>query len=254
MANGNDALAAGMDILTGDEDRRDGWDEINLTRDYIAQRTSAIQPVAKGGTGADNAAGARANLDVVGWADTYTDPVAGVGKIPRFNSAGQLPTLDPTAPAHCANKRYVDDHAGVPATGGTFTGPVYFPNATPATSGYVVAYLNSDGRLSRGASSERYKENVEPVDPADLGDIWPTLHRYQMIDGDGTWKTGYIAERLAENADQDPYVVYAEFAGQLVPESIDFIGLLIAQNAQLHEQLAQLTQRVTDLEAGHADS
>ena len=127
-------------------------------------------------------------------------------------------------------------------------GHVYTPNSTPATSGYTVAYINSDGRLARGASSERYKKYISDIDPAALGDIWPDLTRYQMRHGDGAWKYGYIAERLAEHPDQQPFVVYADQDGTLVPESIDFIALLMAQNAQLHQHLDLLAQRLTALE------
>lgn len=36
MANGDDAIDAGMPVVLGTEDRRDGYDEINLSRDFIA--------------------------------------------------------------------------------------------------------------------------------------------------------------------------------------------------------------------------
>ncbi|RZU64611.1 hypothetical protein EV379_0914 [Microterricola gilva] len=64
MANGDAAAAAGMDVVPGASDRRQGYDEINKTRDYIADRTSAVTPIAKGGTGAITAAAARTALDV----------------------------------------------------------------------------------------------------------------------------------------------------------------------------------------------
>ena len=65
MAIGDDAAAAGMDVVSPLTDLvKDGADEITKSRDYIAQRTSAVQPIAKGGTGANTAAGARTNLDV----------------------------------------------------------------------------------------------------------------------------------------------------------------------------------------------
>lgn len=40
MAIGDDAAAAGMDLVSGTEDRRNGWIEINATRDEIARRAS----------------------------------------------------------------------------------------------------------------------------------------------------------------------------------------------------------------------
>lgn len=37
MAAGDDAAAAGYELVAGTDDRRDGWLEINKTRDYLAQ-------------------------------------------------------------------------------------------------------------------------------------------------------------------------------------------------------------------------
>ncbi len=117
-------------------------------------------------------------------------------------------------------------------------------------SGYTIAYIDGDGQVSKGASSERYKEDIQPLDPAALGDIWPVLHSYRMAGGDGSARIGYIAERLAENPPDTapPFVVYADINGETLPDSIDFIGLLIAQNAQLHQALDLLAQRLDTLE------
>lgn len=40
MPNGDAAAAAGMDVVSGTADRRNGYDEDNKTRDYIAQYAS----------------------------------------------------------------------------------------------------------------------------------------------------------------------------------------------------------------------
>lgn len=44
MASGDDAAAAGMDKVAGGAPRRLGYDEINKTRDYIAQRAKRTGP------------------------------------------------------------------------------------------------------------------------------------------------------------------------------------------------------------------
>ncbi|MFE6733430.1 hypothetical protein [Microbacterium sp. NPDC057650] len=250
-----------MDILTGDDDRRNGWDEINKTRDYITEYgLPDLVPVANGGTGATTAEGARANLELVKWASSADAD----GKIPVYHSGGHLAVARPTSNGHAADKAYVDDSfnfvddkvdAKLNTAGGTVTGSltvngsIYVPNSAPATAGYTAAYINSDGRLSRGASSERFKEDIEQIDPASLGDIWPALSRFKMIGGDGSWKYGYIAERLAEVEDQAPFVVYGDEMGEPIIASIDFIALLMAQNAQLHQQLDLLEQRLDTIEA-----
>lgn len=273
MATGDAALAAGMDLVDGNSPANTLATEDNKTRDYIAERTNAITPVEKGGTGADNAAAARSNLGVV---LTGTSADSG-GKVPIYSAGGQLATATPTSGGHAASKSYVD--GAIPSTAGlvslTYLNDRIGPGASvpiysaggPATSGYSVAYINVDGRVSRGASSERYKKFISEIDPGGLGDIWPSLTRYQMRHGDGAWKYGYIAERLDENDDQRPFVVYqtetlqdeetGEWVTQLavdeegapVPESIDFIALLMAQNAQLHQAVELLAQRVDALEA-----
>lgn len=229
MANGDAALEAGMDILDGNEDRREGYDEINKSRDYVAQFFNAAKAwVTAGFLGKSEAAG---------------PGVATGGKLVRYKDNTRVTVSSPIAAADAANKQYVDSaigsipSSGVPSTGGTFTGNVYFPNASPATSGYAVAYINGDGRLSKNASSERYKENID--DAPDLGNIWPQLREYQMIGGDGDRKIGYIAEELL-GTPAERFIVWADLGAGLVPDSIDFIALLMAQNADLHARLAAL--------------
>lgn len=268
MANGDDALAAGMDVLDGNEDRREGYDEINKTRDYIAQRTSAVTPIEKGGTGASTAETARAALGIpeIGTANS-----AEANKLPVYNSNGQLTTANPTLSGHAASKQYTDNTAAAAAAGArqfnddgltysvvgrhlrvsgnvlSTTGTFYAGGAAPASSGYAVAYIDGDGRLAKNASSERYKQDISDVDPATLGDVWPDLVKYQLRAGDGSWKYGYIAERLAESPDLEPFVVYADVGTGPIPDSIDFIMLLIAQNAQLNQRVAALeADRATD--------
>ncbi len=257
MATGDAALAAGMDVVDPATDLvRDGADAINYTRDQIAQRTNAVTPVAKGGTGATNAAAARTNLDVPSVASTVENGVAGTRIRLTFQSGtGRVRVR--TGPTDRGDIAYVADvdaarsdaaaAAGgrVAKSGDTMTGNLDVPNlgvagnifnggATPATSGWTVAYFNSDGRLSKGASSEAYKKFISRIDPESMGNVFPDLYRYQMRRGDGSWRYGWIAQRLAEDPDLQRFVVY-NADGE--PESIDFISLLIVQNAELHRRL-----------------
>ncbi|MGP6171982.1 hypothetical protein ACTU6V_12340 [Microbacterium sp. A204] len=270
MATGDDALADGMDLVPGTALANTIDTEINKTRDYIVQRLASKiaalwpLPINRGGTGKTTVAEARAALGV--WANSgatapNTTPSLGWNgarlqyEIPGYVGAVNL-----------ANLSDISGGSYLPLSGGTVTGHIYVPNSVAATDGYTVAYINSDGRVSRGASSERYKKYISEIDPATLGDIWPNLVKYQMRQGDGSWKYGYIAERLAENPDQQPFVIYQtapvldenadtttrpalDADGNPVPESIDFIALIMAQNAQLHTELVALRARVDALEA-----
>jgi hypothetical protein len=83
MAVGDDAAAAGFALVpnsgAGGEVRL-GAQEINRTRDYVAQVKALILStwtVAKGGTGATTASGARVNLGISSGTDDASDDVGG---------------------------------------------------------------------------------------------------------------------------------------------------------------------------------
>jgi len=81
MAVGDEATAANFALVSGSSGLvKDGDLEINRTRDYIAQVKNlilAIWPVSKGGTGASDAAGARANLGLKGAITISVNPPSG---------------------------------------------------------------------------------------------------------------------------------------------------------------------------------
>ncbi|MGP6170630.1 hypothetical protein ACTU6V_05415 [Microbacterium sp. A204] len=245
MAIGDDALADGMDIVPGTADRRNGYEEINKTRDYIVQRIASKiaalwpLPINKGGTGKTTAADARVALGV--WANSGATAPNTTPSLGWNGARLQYEIPGYAGPVNLANLSDVGS-GYLPLAGGTLSGHLYLPAASPADSGYTVAYINSDGRVSRGASSERYKKYISEVAPETLGDVWPDLVRFQMRSGDGSWKYGYIAERLDESDDLKPFVVY-DTEGR--PDSIDFIALLMVQNAQLNERVKALEARAS---------
>ena len=83
MAIGDDAAAAGYPLVpnTGDGAQvRLGGQEINRTRDFVAQVKALILstwPVGRGGTGATTAAGARNNLGIYAGTAAASDAVGG---------------------------------------------------------------------------------------------------------------------------------------------------------------------------------
>ena len=265
MAIGDAALAAGMRLTPGTVLANTIDSEINRALDYIAEKTSVMLPVEKGGTGATTAAGARDNLGASNKASTTVAGsavgAAGHGLVAVEESTQTLKrvtgALNPEyIPSTLPGNRVISggltvgsDIAignGAEIVGSAVVrGHLYVPNATNVVSGYYIAYINSDGRLGRSPSSERYKKYITDIDPDTLGDVWPVLTRYQMRQGDGSWKYGYIADRMAEHPDQEPFVVY-DLDGR--PDSIDHIALLMVQNAQLHQAVMFLAERVAALE------
>jgi hypothetical protein len=233
MAIGDDALAAGMALVNGASVQANTIDtEINRTRDYVAQRTSAVTPVLKGGTGATTAAGARTALSVPSTSDLSS------GLAGKASTTHTHKSLDSVGGTRFGDAADVGGSVGWTTSEnvGVF-GHIYVPNSTAASSGWTAAYINGDGRLCRGASSLRYKKYVSEVQPSAFGNIFPPLNRFQMRGGDSRWTFGHIAETLAENPDTEAFVMY-DADGR--PDSVDYIPLLLAKIEQLNARLAAL--------------
>lgn len=243
---GDDALAAGLDVMDGAEQWagvNGGWRAINKTRDMVVWALNQ--------------------------AKAYADGLFSSISLSWGSISGKPTTFPPSSHTHSSlnqgavslgwstglNRWHTPENIGAATAifGGDVHvgGHVYVANSSPAISGYTIAYINGpDGRLSRGASSIRYKDHLGDPDPGALGDIWPTWREFAMKDGDGTPLLGYFAEDLADNFDQARFVVYAiapdgdgNMVATDVPESIDFIQLLLAQCAQLNARVAELEAR-----------
>ena len=223
--NGNEgdyALTKGFDVMDGVEDRRDGWRAINKTRDLIASLKNRFET--------ENWPWSRISGKPTTYppsGHTHSSISAGTGKSLGWNN-----DLDAWNTGNPVN----------------FNGVVTLPNAGPATSGPVIAYIQSDGRLSKGTSSRRYKKDI--VDAPELGNVFPRLREFEFKGGDGVRVIGYIAEELLKT-DAARFVVY-DADGNV--ESIDFIPLLLAQTAQIPglivqvAEIPELVARVAELE------
>ncbi|MCC2031837.1 hypothetical protein [Microbacterium allomyrinae] len=222
-------------------------------------------PLLKGGTGVANLADLRWILGLRGW-DVGNPISISAGGTGATTAAQARSNLGASAVGHTHIVNEINsgtwDRVVNTAQPITTTNHVYVPNSSAAVSSYTIAYINSDGRLSRGASSERYKDEITLVEAAALGAIFPDLYEFVMKGDRGQMpRIGWIAERLNESDDLRRFVVYAREVetdddgnvtgahlaldehGDPIPESIDFISLLIAQVAQLHVRVAALEAR-----------
>lgn len=234
MATGDDAIAAGMDVVDPATDLvKDGADAINETRDYIAQRTSAVAPVAKGGTGATNATAARSNLGAAATSHLHLiDQVYAMDGVTPYATALQA-SLD----AMTANT-----NARLHKAGDTMTGHLWVPLArsTPVNTSFVAAYLNGDGRLGANPSALKYKHDIEDYDGSVLG-----LRAVTYVLNDdplGTVRLGVVADEANE---VEPLLVVHE-DGAI--ESFKYELLAVA----LLREVQRLAARVDELEADAA--
>lgn len=141
----------------------------------------------------------------------------------------------------------------------TVFGHVYVPNSTLASFGsWTIAYIDGDGRLTRGASSRRFKENIVPA-PEGRNYFQADVKEFTMKGGNGQRVLGYIAEDLV-GTDMERFVVFEraddgkgnqkliyDEDGNRVPLSIDWIPLIIAQNDALRRDLVHATDRLEDM-------
>lgn len=238
MAAGDAAAAAGYTVQPGTIAANTIDTAMALIQDDLANKTGnkgAPIPYAK-------LTGVRASGNVP-WSEVSSKPTTFAPSLHTHD------WIDITGEPALVTLGYLNDRIAAGASV-----PIYSAGGA-ATSGYTIAYINGDDRISRGASSERFKKYISQVDPEKLGDIFPDLYRFQMKSSsesksDNAWHYGHIAERLAEVPELAPFVIWEtekdgvtlarDSFGLPVPLSIDFIALLLAQNAQINQRLKKL--------------
>lgn len=265
MANGDAAAAAGMDVVAGTADRRLGYDEINKTRDYIAQRTAAVTPITQGGTGATDAASARTNLSVYSKAEVdahnwdasriTTGTITRSVSVPAGSGVFATVTVGTSGGggglAVGGTGKGFDGVGNANASSVNASGPMYTPHgrANPVTSSYVAAYLNSDGRIGASASSRRFKKEIQAFSP-DLQAVFAlqlVTFRYRASvfgSNDAPVEVGMIAEDLLDLGLD--WLVFTDADGQ--PAGIHYERLALA----LLPAIQNLNQRLEKLEGTNA--
>jgi hypothetical protein len=93
-------------------------------------------------------------------------------------------------------------------------------------------------------SARRLKQCIIPA-PV-LSDIFPELTEWEYIDGDGARRLGYIADDLV-GTDAERFVTFDDDGR---PAGIDYLGLLVVQNAQLLARVTVLENMIEGLTNG----
>jgi hypothetical protein len=226
MAIGDAAVAAGMQLVIGSTDLvRDGYTEHNRTRDYIAQRTSAVQPVAKGGTGATNPGAARANLGAAAASHTHHWSQVVFG--------GANLDVGPTG--------YLQAGAGMRSYGVRYL---------TITNGPATMACAADGVFGIAPSARRFKQDIQDWQPtpAQLAGILAIRHRLfrytaevERAGEEARLEHGVIAEELLELG-LDWLVVFDD-AGATLSVHYDKLALALLVVLQDQERrLARLEQ------------
>lgn len=228
MEIGVDAIAGGLDLVSGNADRRLGYQEINKTRDYVAI-------VNKARVEADNLK-----------ADKFTDGATFARVEPGsmhpvgFYTVSNADLYYRPEPSTSIYDRQVVFFKDLnPVAQGNLTADVYNRQINGNRRAVVV---QDNGQLGYAASSERYKKYVRPEDVTDEQILQLTLVSYQWraaVAADDRREMGLIAERLVEAG-----LGWACFYGDEGVEGInyDMIGVALLPAVQ------RLITRVARLE------
>ncbi len=252
MANGDAAVAIGMDIVPGTMDLRQGYDEINKTRDYVAEHETSGTHDASAINSGVLAAARIPDLDAAKITSGELD-TARIPDIPQSKVTGAWTKTVSAGAAGITGGNFVA--AGdVDAAGSMHIGGSLFSVAgrsTPVTSSYAAAYFNGgDNRLGVTPSAARFKRDLEPwTENVDAFlDLVPRKGRFVWDADDAPKRAFLIAEELIAAGFEEmvPLVDDPEHEDYGKPLTINYaeltIPLLMAARAQRAEALAQREQ------------
>ena len=175
MANGDAAIAAGMDVVAATADLRQGYDEINKSRDYTANHQTAGTHPASAITSGTLAEARIPNLP----ASKITSGALAAARIPDLDGSkittGSLPIA-------------------VNTSGAARFGAAYEYNIVTTRR---AMWMDVDGAFGYASSSRRYKQNIRPadIDVPKVLSLKPSTFEYRT---GGMTDSGLIAEDVAK--------------------------------------------------------
>lgn len=252
MANGDAAAAAGYDTVPGTADRRLGYDEINKTRDYVANlKTGLAIPAERVSSGVldpariPNLDGSKITAGQVPNAGQAVKLQSGAASV-VWDSAAWILSGIVFATGDCRAGANVSAAADVVAAGNVWGGATY--NNILGGS-YRAMYVRSDGVFGHVPSARRFKKNIRPanIDTAAVLSLEPKHFEYRAALGGGS-DVGVIAEEVAD-AGLD-WLVSRDDDGQVAAFAYERLAVaLLAVAREQAEQIATLTTRIENLEA-----
>lgn len=211
MANGDAAAAAGMDVVPGTSDLRQGYSEINKSRDYLAGHIT---------DGTHDAA-------------AIVSGVLDAARIPTLDGATKITGTVPAA-ATAGSAGYAAT-AGSVAEAGHADGPSAAAYGRSATgSSWFTVWMNSALQFMRNTSSRRYKKNIR--DWAGTARGLRTVIFDRRGDDTPNDEVGFIAEEVLEALPEG--VVY--FDGKV--DGINDRVILAAMLCDLQNALTRIEQ------------
>lgn len=249
MATGDDAAAAGMDLVSGSTLANTLDDEVNLTRDYIAQRTSAVQPVAKGGTGSTTTSGARNNLGIIAANVPSGSPINSTVQADLTYLGAQLGGKAPISHGHTIDQVTSLQSILDALYLGQLSSAVYSRNITSTRR---AVWISDAGVLGYASSRRADKQDIEEAGFTEeqLRGIPVVHYRYKVEAEKGSLvrEIGTIADDLDSLALGD-FVMYDDDGKPLGVhyELLSLAALALAQS--LADRLDDLEARMTALES-----
>lgn len=246
MTAGDAAAALGMPVVPATADVRDGYTEINTSRDLLAghitatagaHAASAISgliagAVKSGPTGTSNV---QADLD-------YVSLQANTA-IANAASAYALASTANTSAAGRALNYGGDANAVRYAEGPTANAYA----RTVAGGGFFQVWMDNGLQFGRNTSSRRYKEAIEPhtIDPAAVLQLQPVTYHRISNDDPASREFGLIAEDVDELVPE----LVTWYADQIDGVRYDLLAVALLSVVQDQaQQLTRLQERLTELE------